>query len=148
MQTTVTVIKDIAVPPEWAWEKISSVGGVQHWMPGVADCRMEGRGIGAHRLCKTEMGWIREVVENIEHVERKFEYSVEGQGMLPFTKFRGIMQVFLKARHYSCIKWEGRFTARGQKSSITVEMLEGLFAQGITGLEELYLSKRNSFVLP
>ena len=147
MQALVTITRDIKVPPEWVWEKISLVGGVQHWMPGVKDCRLEGRGIGAHRLCQTDMGWIREVIENIEHNEKIFEYSVSGQGIYPFIRFNGRIQVFEKPDNYSAIRWEGKCVTKNENVNELSLMLKGLFEKGINGLEQLYFKTSKSSVL-
>ena len=138
MQNTVRVIREIKAPAAWVWEIISLAGGVDQWMPSVEDCRLEGRGVGAHRLCKTHLGWVREVIEVIEHTERRFEYSVSGQGLLPFKYFLGTMQVVDIDGECSLVIWRGQFELVAGEVEDVRRLVRGLFHSGIEGLEKYW----------
>ena len=93
------------------------------------------------------MGWIREVIENIEHNERIFEYNVSGQGIFPFVRFDGSIQILERSGNRSAISWKGVYAANNKNIEEINEMLRGLFEKGINGLEELYLKNLKSSVL-
>jgi len=134
MKNTVRIIRQIEAPAGWLWEIISLVGGVDQWMPTVHDCRMEGRGVGAHRLCKVDGGWVREVVEVIEHTEKRFEYAVIGAPMMPIKKFRGMMQVIDVDGVRSLLVWRGEFEVTEGDEREVCEMIKGYFHLGVEGL--------------
>ena len=146
MKHQIAVTKCIDAPAAWVWETISLVGGVQHWMPGILNCRMEGRGEGAHRLCKMENGWLREVIENIEHVDRIFEYTIFEQKILPFINFRGKIRIVEQPKSNSKIIWEGQFETTPPHPTEIKNIVRQYFVQGMDGLETLYRQQNEDFL--
>ena len=146
MKHQVKVIQNIQAPADWIWETVSLVGGVQHWMPGILECRTEGRGEGAHRLCKMSNGWLREVIENIEHVDCIFEYAVFEQKILPFENFRGKIQIVGQPKNCCKIIWEGKFETTPPHPLEIKNTIRQYFIQGIDGLEKLYHKQNEDFL--
>ncbi|MEO1264036.1 MAG: SRPBCC family protein [Bacteroidota bacterium] len=146
MKHQISVAKNIQAPSGFIWETISLVGGVQHWMPGILDCRMEGRGEGAHRLCKMEDGWLREIIESIDHINRIFEYSVHEQKILPFENFRGKIKIVDQPKNNCEIIWEGKFETFPPHPTGIKNIVRQYFIQGMSGMEKLYREQSEDFL--
>ncbi len=52
MQTKQTITKKMDVPADKAWDAIRQFGRLDVWFPSMAECRIEGEGIGAFRFHK------------------------------------------------------------------------------------------------
>lgn len=138
MRVSVGVRTIMKVPPSWLWSVISGVGGVQHWMPGVLDCQLQGRGVGAYRYCITETGWVKELINNIDHLGCLFEYTLISSEQLPFHDLQGIMQVETEENGYSTLLWKASFEVLNDSVEEVKNLVEGYFQLGAKGLEDYY----------
>ena len=49
MENAVFVTRSAGVRPEKAWHAIAAIGGLDRWFPVLADCTVEGSGVGTVR---------------------------------------------------------------------------------------------------
>lgn len=138
MQVSVGVRRKVNVPPSWLWSVISGVGGVQHWMPGVLECKLQGRGVGAYRYCKTETGWLIELIENIDHLKFLFEYTLISSNQMPFQNLQGSMQVEGQSYGLATLIWKASFEVVEGSAAEVKQLVLGFFEQGSKGLENYY----------
>jgi len=131
----VRVVQKIKMKPQAAWKIISAVGGVQNWMPMIKDCRLEGRGAGAYRICTTANGVIKEVIDKIEHQERLFEYSIIEQSVMPFLNFKGTIRVVDMNGEFTEIQWKGVYNISECFEKQMKVQLQEMFEQAIQGLQ-------------
>lgn len=123
------------------WRVISEVGGVQHWVPMIRDCHLEGRGVGAYRICLTDMGEIREVINRIDHQEQLFEYSITKQAILPFYQFKGSIKVIELEKQRTEIIWQASYLVLPHQEIKMNQTMDKMFEEAILGLENLTANK-------
>ena len=130
----VMLVRRINIEADPVWQMISAVGGVQHWVPMIKDCHLEGRGVGAYRLCVTEAGIIREVIDRIDHIEQVFEYSITEQSVLPFKNFKGMIKIAEIESVQTEVHWRARYDILSCYEATTREAIGGMFEEAIQGL--------------
>lgn len=131
----VTVRKTIEVRASEVWNAIRSIGGLDRWFPAIAKCTVQGQGVGARRVCELANGvTLFEKVEEIDDAGRVFKYSIT-ESPLPISNYLGTVTVRDTGGGKTEVTWSATFdAAEGQRDEM-VAMLNGAFADGITGLE-------------
>ena len=143
IRTEIRVVQKIKMKPKTVWRIISAVGGVQNWVPMIKDCRLEGRGVGAYRICTTANGIIREVIDKIEHRECLFEYSIVEQSIMPFHNFKGTIKVTGKSEEFTEIQWKGAYDISECFEKQMKIQLQEMFEQAIQGLDRFSRTLRD-----
>lgn len=123
------------------WECIKDGTGVDKWLPVITDCQLNGDGAGAKRICTLEQGRMLETILKIDHENRIFQYAIDEQPLLPIENIIGTMQVKENGEG-SVLTWDLSFNLENANLLSTVtQAIEGLYAAGANGLEELSNSK-------
>ncbi len=89
----VKVTRVIDVKAVDAWNAVRAIGGLDRWFPVIAECRVEGQGVGAKRVCELANGvTLFETVEQIDDAAGVFKYSIT-ESPLPIRNYLGAVQV-------------------------------------------------------
>lgn len=125
----------INVQAERVWKVISSLGGLDKWMPVVSFCRVEGSGAGAKRYCTLANG--AEIKERIDEVDQKLmrvRYSIT-EAALPLKGYVGTVTVTPAEGSGAEVAWYAEYTPEPQHAMELRDMLRGAITDGIQGLE-------------
>ena len=132
----VKVTRVIDVRAADVWNAVRAIGGLDRWFPVIAKCRVEGRGVGATRVCELANGvTLHERVEQIDDAAKVFKYSIT-ESPLPIRNYLGTVQVRDAAGGKTEVTWSARFDVGDAQREEMVGMLNGAFADGIQGLEK------------
>ncbi|MCI0694811.1 SRPBCC family protein [candidate division KSB1 bacterium] len=136
---SIKVSKKISAPANAVWQTISAIGGVDKWLAMIKTCRFEGTGAGAKRVCTTADGaTLYERIEAVDHEKRIFQYSI-AEPPMPIKNLLGTMQVIAGDNgNESQVDWSATFEVEEAHAAEMIAMLEGIYSEGITGLEKLH----------
>jgi hypothetical protein len=133
----VVVKQTIHVSPEAVWETLRKFGDLEEFLPMVASCRLEGSGVGAKRTLVTRDGAeILEELVALDDQERTLRYKIL-DSPLPFDDYLATVRVRSIDNHHSEIDWSSTFQPEGAPEADAVEMVRGIYAAAINGLEQL-----------
>lgn len=137
-RSSVKVVEKINAPADAVWKTISAIGGVDKWLSMIKTCRFEGIGAGAKRICTTADGaTLHERIEAIDHANRVFQYAVPEPPM-PIKNLLGTMKVLaINGGNESQVDWSATFEVDEANEAEMIAMLEGIYSQGIQGLEKV-----------
>ena len=125
-------------PMNMVWEIIAKGDGVNDWLPVITSCRLEGEGDQMKRFCETADGKsLKETIDNIDHENHIFQYSIYEQNMLPVENYKGKMQVKSVEDGKTSITWTSVFEINEDHYPVVAESLEGLFKMAFDGIEKL-----------
>ena len=132
----------IAAPALAVWATVADFGTVATYLPSVADCRLEGSGIGARRVLTTTDGG-RVVSELIELDDERFVMGYRiVESALPFDGYTSRVSVRALDADRCDVTWSSVLTpieTDGDERSIDVEsFLRRQLASGIEGLRRLH----------
>ncbi len=137
-QTSVTVVQKIQAPVDAVWETISAIGGVDKWSGMIKTCRVEGSGAGAKRFCTmTDGGELNENIDLVDHEKKVFQYSIPEPPM-PIKDYVGTMKIKETGKNGETeVTWSATFKVEEANESEIRAMLEGAYADGITGIGQV-----------
>ena len=137
MKKTIKTSTLINASPESVWNKIRRGEAVNKWLPMVTECRLEGEGIGAKRVCTTEQGDLNETILIIDEENKIFQYAINEQPLFPIENVIGTMTLFSKGKH-TILNWDLDFTLSDESHFETIKQaIEGMYAAGAKGLENI-----------
>ncbi len=137
MKKMIKTIHRINAAPEKVWSSIRKGDGVDNWLPMITTCRLEGRGVGAKRICTTEQGALKETILLIDEKHKTFQYGIEEQPLLPIDNIVATMSV-LPDGEGTILNWDMAFTLSDESLFTMVEqVVEGMYAAGAEGLENI-----------
>jgi carbon monoxide dehydrogenase subunit G len=123
------VEQEIAASAEAAWRRLSDVGSVHEWGPGIRACRLEGRGVGAVRTLELSSMTFRERIDALDEATRTFRYSILS-GPMPGRDYRAEVRVEAAGPGRARVFWSCRFEAP--------ELAQAELAHVCRQLEEAY----------
>ena len=113
----------IDVPADAIWQAISDFGAASQYLVGVADCTVEGEGVGARRTLRSADGsTIVERLETSDGVAHRLSYA-----LLTDTPFRNCvttMRVRELGQSRAELEWSATFGADGLPAEEARELLE------------------------
>ena len=130
------ISEKINVSPEAAWEVIGAVNGVDNWLaPMITSCRVEGE----KRICGTEEGEFEEDILLVDHENYVFKYAIPKQHLMPVENIEGTIRVLGSEDNQAVVEWHWTFDVLEDNEAQAKEMLAGIGAHGIKGIES-YIS--------
>jgi len=127
--------KKLTVRATAAWHAIESIGHLDVWFPGIATCRVEGTGAGAHRdMTTTDGGDITDRVLEIDTLHRRLSYA-RIRSPFPVTSYRGTVEVFESFDRAAIVVWTVDFESRPEVREIVAKGLIAGISAGIDGME-------------
>ena len=124
------------MPADAVWQVLSDFGAAGQYVAGVADCTVEGEGIGARRtLTSADGSAIVERLETLDAAAHRLSYS-----LLTDTPFRNCltsMTVRELGQSRAELEWSATFEADGLPTQEAREMLEDALAANCLALKRL-----------
>jgi len=136
MQTKQTITAKMDVPAPRAWEAIRAFGRLDVWFPAMAECRIEGDGVGAMRYLTLEggLGEITDQLLAIDDDSRRLTYR-RTESPFPVTSYIGNVEVFSSFDSLAVVVWTIDFESAMEASDGVAALLEDAIAAGLDGME-------------
>lgn len=81
MNVSVTATLDAPIAAVWAL--VGDFANLPAWSPSVVACRMEGSGVGSHRVIVTAAGEVRERLDALDPAQHRIVYTPVAGSSLP-----------------------------------------------------------------
>jgi hypothetical protein len=136
MQTRETITKKMNVPADRAWDAIRQFGRLDVWFPSMADCRIEGNGVGAVRHLTLD-GGLGEITDHLLAVaddERRLTYE-RTESPFPVASYVGNVEVFASFDSLAVVVWTIDFESEEEASELVAALLNDAIAAGLDGME-------------
>jgi hypothetical protein len=131
----------IHVSADAVWQVIGNFGAACQYLAGVANCTVEGDGVGARRTLTSDDGsTIVERLETLDKVNHRLSYA-----LLTDTPFRDCLTT-LRVRDLgpslSELEWSATFEADGLPADEARDMLEGALTANCLALKQFIEADR------
>jgi uncharacterized protein YndB with AHSA1/START domain len=134
-QAEVTVSRTVEVDPVRVWNTIAAADGLDKWLPAIAQCTLEGSGVGATRYCTLGNGArLKERIVEVDHVRRVFRYSID-EHPLPARNVVGTVTVREAGASGSQVSWGASFAVEQAHKAELEGMFRQIYDDAISGLE-------------
>ncbi|MBL8913914.1 MAG: SRPBCC family protein [Archangium sp.] len=134
---TVSVSKRINVAAEAAWHWVRRGDAMHRWAPFISACTLDGKGVGAKRVCIVQGHELYEVLETIDDEQRLFQYRIVKQAMLPLKDVLGTIRLTALSASECEVLWFLNCEATDEAAWPEVKKgIEAMYLMGIKGLEE------------
>lgn len=122
--TRVTCRTTIHISVDAVWQVISDFGAACHYLTGVVDCVVEGKGVGAQRTLNSVDGTdaIVERLETLDGATHSLSYILLTD--TPFRNCLTTMRVYELSPHQAELEWSSTFEADGLPADEARDMLE------------------------
>ncbi len=129
------VIATIHTSAPEVWDLVGDFGAIGKWLPGVAECRCEGDGIGMlRRLRLANGGALVERLEDMNDAKRFYSYRMI-EGSLPVSDYYATLWVRSAYGTPSCtVEWAGVFRPRGVPDTDAEMTIRAIYQAGIDNL--------------
>jgi len=134
MIESLNVTKTLSVSSDKVWAAISGIGGLEHWFPVIAGCRVTGAGVGAMRVLElTDGAVIKDRIEEINDAERRFRYT-RTDSPFPVSRYLGTVDVH-DDNGKTTVSWAVELDVSAEARDELLAFLTGALSDGIAGLE-------------
>jgi len=136
MQTKQTIAKKMDVPADKAWDAIKQFGRLDVWFPSMAECTIEGEGIGSLRHLTLEggLGDITDRLVAIDEESHRVTYE-RTESPFPVTAYIGNVEVFDSFDSLAVVVWTVDFESESEVSEAVAAILKDAIAAGLDGME-------------
>jgi hypothetical protein len=136
MQTKQTITKKMDVPADQAWEAIKQFGRLDVWFPSMAECKIEGDGIGAIRYLALDggLGNITDRLVALDEDGHRLTYE-RAESPFPVTSYTGNVEVFASFDSLAVVVWTIDFESEPETSEPVAAILKDAIAAGLDGME-------------
>ena len=136
MQTKQTITKKMNVPAEQAWDAIRQFGRLDVWFPSMAECKIEGEGIGAIRSLTLDggLGSIKDRLVALDEDNHRLTYE-RTESPFPVTSYLGNVEVFDSFDSQAVVVWTIDFESEPEMSEPVAAILKDAIAAGLDGME-------------
>jgi hypothetical protein len=130
--TSVTVTDTIDAPVDKVWKLVSDFGGIDKFMRGIDECRLEGSGLGSDRHISTGGGTIVERLTWFDPDAHALSYTILS-GPLPVQRYLSTLRLSSEGQRTG-IEWTGHFEpAAGTSEDEARKLVESIYTGGIKG---------------
>jgi hypothetical protein len=136
MQTKQTITKKMDVPAAQAWEAIRQFGRLDVWFPSMAECKIEGEGVGAIRYLTLDggLGNITDRLVALDEDARQLTYE-RTESPFPVTSYTGNVEVFGSFDSLAVVVWTVDFESEPEMSEPVAAILKDAVGAGLDGME-------------
>ncbi len=135
---SVSVVKSISAPAYQVCASIRRFSGIENYLPMIAKSEVEGSGVGAKRICTTGDGaQLVERLEALDDTKSSLSYSI-AEAPMPMDGYYSTMTVRDLGGGKCEVSWSSTFESPDGAADEMKKMMEGNYAAGIDGLEELH----------
>ena len=72
----VSITQPVDASPEQVWNILRTGTNLDKWIPFISTCELEGKGVGAKRVCTTADGKVlKETILLVDESNRTFKYQ-------------------------------------------------------------------------
>ena len=110
MLTKQTITKKMDVPADKAWDAIRQFGHLDVWFPSMAECKIDGEGIGAIRNLTVDggLGSITDHLVALDEPGHRLTYE-RTESPFPVSSYVGTVEVFVSIPLTGRRRLDGRF---------------------------------------
>jgi hypothetical protein len=135
MKTKAMIAEKLTVPVAAAWDAVRGFGRLDVWFPGLAACRVEGDGVGAHRyLQAVNGGHIHDILRSVDQESRRLTYE-RVESPLPVTSYSGTVEVLESFDQLAVVVWTVDFESAAEASENLRTTLEAVIGAGLRGMK-------------
>jgi len=136
VRTKQTISKKMEVPADRVWDAVRRFGRLDVWFPSMAECRIEGEGIGAIRYLTLDggLGNITDRLVAIDGDEHRLTYE-RTESPFPVTSYVGNVEVFGSFDSLAVVVWTIDFESAPEVSEVVAALLNDAIAAGLDGME-------------
>ena len=136
METKQTITKKMDVPADQAWDAIRQFGRLDVWFPSMAECKIEGEGIGAVRYLTLDggLGNITDRLVALDDEGHRLTYE-RTESPFPVTSYTGNVEVFRSFDSLAVIVWTVDFGSEPEMSEPIAAILKDAIGAGLDGME-------------
>ncbi len=136
MQTKQTITKKMDLLADKAWDAIRQFGRLDVWFPSMAECRIEGEGIGAFRHLTLDggLGNITDRLVAMDEDSHRLTYE-RTESPFPVTSYIGNVEVFRSFDSLAVVVWTIDFECEPEVSDAVAAILKDAIAAGLDGME-------------
>ena len=132
--TIVTVTDTFDHPADKVWPAVSDFGGVQKYMRGITEARVEGDSLGMDRILSTAGGEVVERLTWLDEAAMAFSYTIISS---PLPVERYVATIKLSPAGDRCaIEWQGNFEPAGVSEEEATALVTGIYTGGIKGYKK------------
>ena len=134
-QAEVTVSRTVDVDPNRVWSTIAAADGLDKWLPAIAQCRLDGSGVGATRYCTLGNGaQLKERIIEIDQARRVFRYAIT-EHPLPAREVTGTVTIRDAGAGAALVSWGASFEVEQAHKAELEGMFRQIYEEAIQGLE-------------
>lgn len=134
MNKEIKTIHQINAPIDAIWSHLRTGQNVNHWLPIITSCRVEGE----RRYCTTEEGELEESILLSDDNKKVFKYSIDQQNLFPIKNIVGTMQLRSNSSDGTDLHWNLNFDIENEHLFPEIKSaIEGLYHLGAKGLESI-----------
>jgi hypothetical protein len=90
----VSITQSVDASAEKVWNILRTGTNLDKWIPFISACKLEGKGVGAKRICTTADGKVlKETILLVDDSNRSFKYRIDEQDVLPTKNYVGTVSV-------------------------------------------------------
>jgi hypothetical protein len=132
----VSITKSVDASSEKVWNIIQTGTNLDQWIPFISACELEGKGVGAKRVCTMADGKVlKETILLVDENSRTFKYRIDEQNVLPTKNYTGTISV-MDNKGKTDVMWVADFEMTIEAAWPEVEKgLTNLLTSAIAGLE-------------
>ncbi|HPM32453.1 MAG TPA: haloalkane dehalogenase [Chryseolinea sp.] len=132
----VSITKSVNASAEEVWNILRTGTDLDKWIPFISTCKLEGKGVGAKRVCTTADGKVlKETILLVDEGNRIFKYRIDEQDVLPTKNYVGTVSV-KDSMGKTEVMWVADFEMTMEAAWPEVEKgLTNLLTEAISGLE-------------
>ena len=136
MQTKQTITRKMNVPADQAWDAIKQFGRLDVWFPSMAECKIEGEGIGAIRYLTLDggLGNITDRLVALDDEGHRLTYE-RTESPFPVTSYIGSVEVFRSFDSLAVVVWTVDFESEPEMSEPVAAILKDAIGAGLDGME-------------
>jgi hypothetical protein len=132
----VSITQQVDASAEKVWNILRTGTNLDKWIPFISACKLEGKGVGAKRVCTTTDGKVlKETILHLDDASRTFKYGIDEQDVLPTKNYVGTISV-KESMGKTEVMWVADFEMTTDAAWQEVEKgLTSLLSGAISGLE-------------
>jgi hypothetical protein len=136
MQTKQTIVKKMDVPANRAWDAIRQFGRLDVWFPSMAECKIEGEGVGAirHLTLDGGLGNITDRLVAIDEAGHRLTYE-RSESPFPVSSYVGNVEVFGSFDSLAVVVWTVDFESEPEVGEPVAALLKDAIGAGLDGME-------------
>jgi hypothetical protein len=135
--TYASVTELIDQPIDAVWPVIAAFGGVEHWIPGITACTVEGSGVGAVRTVVSHGNSVQERIEALDDEARLLRYHILPPHSVPVDGLHGNIRLAAIDDTTTELTWWSDATQFHAPQDVVSARIETFYRRSIEGLRAL-----------